>query len=173
MKNILIFRFVAAYVDLLVGLAIASPFILLGIFTELHTNMLYMSLIISLAVAIFFCKDVFSPQSIGKKIFGLKIINKKDRQATKCKLTLIFRNFFIILWPIDLLFCIINPKRRLGDILAGTSTSIENRDSDNGICSDGRCYLLVLPVLLISWGVNYGTIYLISSFSPIFASLHP
>lgn len=73
-------------------------------------------------------KDFFNGQSISKRIYGYRIIDIKTNQTaneTKCML----RNITMILWPIEALMILINPTRRLGDIIAGTKL-IDKEQSD-------------------------------------------
>lgn len=58
-------------------------------------------------------------QSISKKIYGYQIIDIKTNQPaneTKCMLI----NVTIMIWPIEVLMILINPRRRLGEKFKGT-----------------------------------------------------
>jgi len=64
-------------------------------------------------------KDFFNGQSIAKRKYGFQIIDNKSNQiasATQCMI----RNITFIIWPLEVLFTLFLPKRRLGDLIAGT-----------------------------------------------------
>jgi len=70
-------------------------------------------------LAYFLLRDVMPGQSIGKRLFGLKVIH--DRSGSSCTwLRSIGRNVFHLFFVIDALFALGNNRMRLGDWLAGT-----------------------------------------------------
>jgi uncharacterized RDD family membrane protein YckC len=64
-------------------------------------------------------KDIFNGQSIGKRIHGYKVVGNNTNELPS-DFKLMIRNITIAIWPIDLAYSIINPYRRLGDLIAGT-----------------------------------------------------
>jgi hypothetical protein len=69
--------------------------------------------------AVYLCKDAINGRSPGKRILKLQIIDNATGKAAspvKC----FVRNIFIILWPIEAIVALINPSRRIGDLVAGT-----------------------------------------------------
>jgi len=80
-------------------------------------------------------KDFFNGQSISKRIYGYQIIDIKTNQTaneTKCML----RNITMIIWPIEALMILINPTRRLGDIIAGTKLIDKDKSDPETILTD-------------------------------------
>lgn len=78
-----------------------------------------MSFLMLFGFSAYFNKDIFNGRSPAKRILKLQVIDIKTEKAAnplKCML----RNLPIILWPIEVIFVLINPQRRLGDRLAGT-----------------------------------------------------
>ncbi len=78
-----------------------------------------MSFLMLFGFSAYFNKDIFNGRSPAKRILKLQVIDIKTEKAAnplKCML----RNLPIILWPIEIIFVLINPQRRLGDKLAGT-----------------------------------------------------
>ena len=67
---------------------------------------------LTLLLSFFICKDSVLGQSIGKKIFTLKVVDFESRNLTAIKL--IIRNLFVFLAPIELLLLIYFDKR-IGD----------------------------------------------------------
>jgi uncharacterized RDD family membrane protein YckC len=64
-------------------------------------------------------KDITNGQSITKRILGTKVIDIKTGKIAS-QLQCFVRNFTIPLWPLEVLFSIISPSRRIGDFIAGT-----------------------------------------------------
>lgn len=75
-------------------------------------------------------KDFFGGQSAVHRLLGFKVIDvKTNEQASKLKCML--RNITAPIWMIEVFFLLVNPKRRLGDIIAGTSLiKIESTDPE-------------------------------------------
>lgn len=66
-------------------------------------------------------KDVFSGVSIGKRWVKVAVRCSADSKSIPSIWSLVLRNVFLIVWPIEYLIMIKNKEnRRLGDILAGT-----------------------------------------------------
>ena len=64
-------------------------------------------------------KDFFGGQSVVHRLLGYKVVEvKTNEEASKLKCML--RNVTAPLWIIEVVFLLVNPKRRLGDIIAGT-----------------------------------------------------
>ncbi|WP_236676322.1 hypothetical protein [Chryseolinea lacunae] len=64
-------------------------------------------------------KDFFNGQSVVHRRFGYCVVDIKTNQPAgplKCML----RNVTNPLWPIEAIFVLVNPRRRLGDFIAGT-----------------------------------------------------
>ena len=79
-----------------------------------------------LAFAIYFNKDFFNGRSPAKRILKAQVVNNRTNEVAG-PLRCLIRNLTIPVWPIEVLFVLINPKRRLGDYIAGTR--IENYDN--------------------------------------------
>ena len=75
-------------------------------------------------------KDFFGGQSAVHRLLGFKVVDTKtNEQASKLKCML--RNVTAPIWIIEIFFLLVNPKRRLGDILAGTYLiEIESTDPE-------------------------------------------
>jgi len=73
-------------------------------------------------------KDIFGGQSAVHRLLGFQVVDAKtNKQASKVRCML--RNVTAPLWPIEAIFLLANPKRRIGDFIAGTSL-IEVEPSD-------------------------------------------
>jgi uncharacterized RDD family membrane protein YckC len=73
-----------------------------------------------IGLSLYYCKDSFNGRSLAKRIIGLQIIDSKTGEVAS-PLKCFARNLFMIIWPVEVIFVIIDPSRRLGDKLAGTS----------------------------------------------------
>jgi len=71
------------------------------------------------ALSIYLCKDCIGSRSIAKRIIKHQVVDHKTG-APATALQCLLRNFSIVFWPIELMFVIISPDRRLGDRVAGT-----------------------------------------------------
>jgi len=73
-------------------------------------------------------KDLFNGQSVVHRLLGYQVVDiKTNKPASKVKCML--RNVTAPIWPIEAIFILAYPKRRLGDFIAGT-TLIEVPTSD-------------------------------------------
>ena len=118
MRKLIRKRFKAFLIDITL-LGALEVFIL--IVFMINTNMNFLC-IFGLATAIiyvlFFCKDIFNGQSIGKRIFKLQIVTEKGKAVSLQNI--IGRNIIALLQPIDALYMINNEGKRLGDIVCKT-----------------------------------------------------
>ena len=75
---------------------------------------------------VYFCKDCINGRSLAKRILNLQVLDYK-KLTPASPLQCLFRNFFIIIWPIEVLISLFNQERRLGDRIAGTKVSSFNK----------------------------------------------
>ena len=74
-------------------------------------------------------KDFYDSRSIGKRISGYKVVDKRGLSASKIQC--LIRNITIFLWPIEVALLLINPSRRLGDFIAGTKVIESDKISNS------------------------------------------
>ncbi|RKE03852.1 RDD family protein [Marinifilum flexuosum] len=67
----------------------------------------------------YFNKDIFNGRSAAKRILKLQVVDIKTGKAAN-PLKCFVRNIPIVFWPLEAVFVLANPKRRLGDFIAGT-----------------------------------------------------
>jgi len=68
------------------------------------------------------CKDLVAGQSIGKRIMKIGVHKAEDTSKIPNAVTLILRNLFLILWPIEaIVFLSSGCETRLGDKLLKTT----------------------------------------------------
>jgi uncharacterized RDD family membrane protein YckC len=99
-----------------------------------QANLVWTDIIFSISFSLMMIalvnKDFFGGQSTVHRLLGFKVVNiKTNEQASKLKCML--RNVTAPIWIIEVFFLLVNPKRRLGDILAGTCLiEIESTDPE-------------------------------------------
>lgn len=121
-------RLISLLVDGSVIIGIYIPLIFILFIVGLGNNVIFRILLLSIIYSLFLCKDIlFQGQSIGKRILKLKVRDLNGRGISSFRLVL--RNFFVIIWPVEIIMCLINPQRRLGDILIGTEIAYDNTKS--------------------------------------------
>ena len=69
--------------------------------------------------SIYFNKDAIKGKSPAKRILGLVIVDNKTGEIAN-PIKAVLRNTTMILWPIEVVFTIFSPERRIGDYIAGT-----------------------------------------------------
>lgn len=72
-----------------------------------------------LLFSLFLNKDICFGRSIGKSFVGLRVVSSRTGNPAgpiQCAI----RNLFWLVWPIEALILFFSPKRRIGDIVAGT-----------------------------------------------------
>jgi uncharacterized RDD family membrane protein YckC len=65
-------------------------------------------------------KDIINGQSIGKRIMKMQVVDKKDHNITN-PIKSVLRNITLGFWPVEFIFILINPARRIGDYIASTT----------------------------------------------------
>ncbi len=111
--NIIIKRIVGFAIDLMV---VGLLGVIIG-FVLVDTGIIDSNLAAIILLLIFLLRDLYNKSgSLGKKVIGIKIIEIGEYYI----LRKVLRNFTSIIWPIEGIILIFI-KKRLGDILAGTS----------------------------------------------------
>ncbi|MFK7925865.1 MAG: RDD family protein, partial [Bacteroidia bacterium] len=70
-------------------------------------------------LALWMAKDVFGGQSLAKRVLKQQLVSNKTEEVADPFLTLL-RNLFSFAWPVEFVWAMVNPERRLGDFVAGT-----------------------------------------------------
>ncbi|UII28385.1 RDD family protein [Fulvivirga maritima] len=110
--------------------------------------------VVLFGMSLYFSKDAISGRSLAKRILGLQVINYKTGKIAS-PLRCFVRNIFIIFWPIEVIITLANPKRRLGDLVAGTEVVVYDKENHNNTINYGQLGTALLLsyglVLLMSW----------------------
>jgi uncharacterized RDD family membrane protein YckC len=110
-----------------ISMAIAFGFLIVGFFQKnagiTHEQNVFdphlMAYGLVLGFLLYINKDFFSGQSPAKNMLKIQVVNHKTNEVAS-GLRCFIRNLTIPLWPIEVVFTLANPERRLGDYLAGT-----------------------------------------------------
>lgn len=96
---------------------------------------------------IYMNKDFIKGKSISKRILGLRVVNYNTGESAsnfKCFL----RNMTIPIWPLEVIFSLFSPTRRLGDLIANTKLEISNKEQASSILQDFKAEKLSQNILL-------------------------
>jgi uncharacterized RDD family membrane protein YckC len=105
-------RFYALLIDYLIIFIL--PFAVLIVFNQ-ELNFKLMNTVGQICLLILLLKDIFG-RSIGKKIIGLKIVNKQDYIKRVNPIITITRNFFLIFGILEPLVMLFTGGRRIADM---------------------------------------------------------
>jgi hypothetical protein len=76
-------------------------------------------LYVAFLFSLYFNKDIYLGQSIGKRILRFRVINKRTGEPAG-PLRCLVRNLTLIVWPVEVIMAMVNVNERLGDYIAGT-----------------------------------------------------
>ncbi|RNC79651.1 MAG: RDD family protein [Balneola sp.] len=101
--------------------------------------------------ALYFCKDSINGQSIAKRILKLQVVDKRTEKAAS-PLKCLVRNLFCMIWPIEVIMALVNPGRRIGDMVAGTKVvpfNSEIEQPEPNYTQMGIAFALALGLMLL------------------------
>ncbi len=85
---------------------------------------------------IYLNKDFFNAKSPAKRILGFQVIDRKTNNPAN-ELQCFVRNLTIcVAWPIEVIVGLINPERRIGDLLANTKVIASEKQKFKSIWTD-------------------------------------
>ena len=76
--------------------------------------------------SIYFNKDAIKGKSPAKRILGLVIIDNKTGEVAN-PIKSVIRNITLVFWPIEVIYSLFSPERRIGDYIAGTKVVSDNK----------------------------------------------
>lgn len=116
------------------------------------------------AFSLYFNKDCFLGRSPAKRILKLQVVNvstNKPVNPVRC----LIRNLTIFLWPIEVIFALINNERRLGDFIAGTKLTSYDAEQHKSYFNWGSILLAVIISMLFTYLVAFYPMELLMHFS--------
>jgi uncharacterized RDD family membrane protein YckC len=151
-------------------MSLLAPFIIIFMITTIfdifkkqdvglnEMNNVFYLILIAIAFLIL-NKDIFKGQSVGKRIHGFKVVDYLTNESPS-DFKLMIRNITLAIWPIDVVFALINPNRRLGDFIAGTKVIKSDKLDPETILIDisekkfdGNSIFTFLISLIIAWSM--------------------
>ncbi len=117
-------------------------------------RVLFGVLFVTFIFSIYFNKDSIGGRSVAKRILNLVVVNHKTGEVASPART-VLRNITIFFWPLEVLFVLFSPDRRIGDFIAGTQV-VEYREEHKtktkflGVLGGiflGMLYLIIFLVL--------------------------
>jgi uncharacterized RDD family membrane protein YckC len=160
-KNNLRQRFKSILVDSCSIFIVSIPFIATIFIGRLENNLLYQTFVVSLICSLFLCKDLAGGRSIGKRLFNLQIVSLENHSVSSLKL--IFRNIFTFMWPIEIVFCLIDSEKKLGDIVFGTKVIMLDSNMNNVNLSTGKVISYFFIVLFCLFAIFYFILFALCS----------
>jgi len=114
---------------------------------------------------IYLNKDFAKGKSIAKRILGLRIVDHKTGETAN-EWQCFLRNIFTMLWPIEVLFTLFSPTRKIGDYLASTHIRRSKEEKIFSIITDMKEFRMSITTLwLVISSIGYGIlVYFISQF---------
>lgn len=115
----------------------------------------FVSVIMIFGISLYFNKDIIQGKSIAKRALKQEIVNIKSGEVAS-PLKCLIRNLTIAIWPIELIAVLVNPSRRIGNLIAGTKVEniTEERNSKPKI--DFRNLILSIVIgFIIVWGGSF------------------
>jgi len=116
-----------------------------------------------LGITTYLNKDIFNGQSPGKRIFKLQVIDEQTNLPTssfKCFL----RNITLLIFPIEFIFILVNPNKRIGDFMVLTRLDHYQTNNNSIITWKSKLmsivaqalisFVLVLPLIYLESGRN-------------------
>ncbi|MFD2543737.1 RDD family protein [Lacinutrix gracilariae] len=105
---------------------------------------------------IYINKDFFNAKSPAKRLLGYQVINRKTEKPAS-ELQCFVRNLTIaVAWPLEVIIGLINPERRIGDVLANTKVVISEKEKLKTIWTDLKSKSLKLNLIgILIIGVIY------------------
>ncbi|MFC0875618.1 RDD family protein [Saccharicrinis sp. FJH2] len=80
-------------------------------------------------------KDFFNGKSIAKRQYGYQVIDSKTNRPAS-EFQCIIRNSTMIIWPLEVIFSMVNPTKRLGDFIAGTKLANSEKEDPELIMNE-------------------------------------
>lgn len=75
--------------------------------------------------SIYFNKDAIKGKSPAKRILGLVIVDNSTGEIAN-PIKSVVRNVTLVFWPIEVIFSLFSPERRIGDYIAGTKVIMDD-----------------------------------------------
>jgi uncharacterized RDD family membrane protein YckC len=104
--------------------------------------------------SLYFNKDCYLGQSIGKRLLRFRVLDIKTGRPAN-PLRCLVRNLTLLIWPVEVIMAIVNVERRLGDLIAGTRLA-----SDETGLEEKPNWGLIIAAVVIAVVFTYVVVFL-------------
>ena len=128
---------------------------------QLSTSFFISSLIFGIITFVLLNKDFYNARSVAKRIYGYQIFDSQTK-AVASPIQCMIRNVTMIIWPVEAVWVLFTPNRRLGDVIAGTIiidqppeppesilADMENYEGYSGVSSTILLSIIVTSIMLL------------------------
>ena len=98
--------------------------------------------------SVYFNKDAVKGKSPAKRILGLVIVDNKTGEIAN-PIKSVIRNTTLIFWPIEVIFTLFSPDRRIGDYIAGTKVISDNKTLETELKVGQIIFALIIGILFM------------------------
>lgn len=131
----------------------------------IHVSLSLVYTLMILTCLILAYKDFLNGQSFAKRYYGYQVVHlATGLPATE--LQCFIRNVVILFFPLDILVAIASPRRRLGDLIAGTSLVKAEQTPPESLLTEFKSYkwnektisyliLSAIAIALLIFGANF------------------
>lgn len=149
------------FVMIFIVMIVAAPGMVVSMIREIKTMheadngpFMYTGWVMYVALfgfSLYFCKDCIQGRSIAKRILKLQVVNNKTGEVAG-PIRCFVRNIFCVLWFVEWIVVLVNPGRRIGDLVAGTKVVKFDPKQEHPKVN--------FPQLVIALGLAYGMLFL-------------
>ncbi|KAB1065992.1 RDD family protein [Salibacter halophilus] len=93
--------------------------------------------------SIYFNKDAIKGKSPAKRILGFVVVNNKTGEIAN-PIRSVLRNVTLVFWPVEVIFSLFSPERRIGDYIAGTKVIPD----DNNLKTELRVNQIIIALMI-------------------------
>jgi len=117
-------HFIMTFASMIIGVVLSVLILLIvHLFVEFESMQEVFPILIATVgltvYPVYFNKDAIEGKSPAKRILKLIVVNNKTNEVAS-PIRTVARNCTIFFWPVEVLFVLFSPDRRLGDYIAGT-----------------------------------------------------
>lgn len=96
----------------------------------------------------YFNKDAVKGKSPAKRLLGLIIVDNKTGEIAN-PIKSVIRNTTLIFWPIEVIFTLFSPERRIGDYIAGTKVISDDKTLETELKIGQIIFALIIGILFL------------------------
>jgi len=98
--------------------------------------------------SVYFNKDAIKGKSPAKRILGLVIVDNKTGEIAN-PIKSVVRNITLVFWPIEVIFSLFSPERRIGDYIAGTKVISDDKTLNTELKVGQIIFALIIGIIFM------------------------